>query len=138
MICPTNSHGVTVAISDTAIRKLQPKAKSYSSKAFRYQYRLFGKREKVTIGAYPDVGLAEAREKHAEYRKLVAQGQSPARLKQHQSTAEAQAQTIKEFAEFWMATTDSGPRLAQKSAALAGTRRLPRVRQSAAEGCDPR
>ena len=73
------------------------------SKVFRYRYRLFGNRQKVTIGQYPAISLSKARELHAAYRALVANGRSPARSKQDEQTAEAQAESFTEFAEFWLA-----------------------------------
>jgi hypothetical protein len=100
--------GLAIALSDTRIKALKPKAARYEvadegglfievqpskAKAWRYRYRLHGRREKVTIGPYPAIPLADqikagrvvtkgARTYHAEYRALVAAGKSPAREKQ--------------------------------------------------------
>jgi len=97
-----------MALSDTGIKALRPKAQRYEkadsgglfievqpsgAKVWRFRYRLNGKREKVTIGPYPAVTLADqikagklvtkgARTYHAEYQSLVAAGKSPARAKQ--------------------------------------------------------
>jgi hypothetical protein len=49
-------------------------------KAWLYRYRLFGRAEKLSLGSYPDVSLAEARDRHFEARKLVAAGKSPAQF----------------------------------------------------------
>lgn len=51
-------------------------------KSWRYQYALDGRRYEVTIGTYPEVGMTEARERHAALRIQVAKGENPARLKQ--------------------------------------------------------
>jgi integrase len=69
------------------------------SKSWRYDYRLHGKRETLTIGRYPDVSLAEAREIHAEARRQVAKGASPAKSKQAEK--EAAEDTFKAIAESW-------------------------------------
>ena len=38
---------------------------------FVYRYRVGGKERETSLGAFPELGLAEARDKHAELRKLV-------------------------------------------------------------------
>jgi integrase len=47
--------------------------------------------------------LAEARDKHHEYAKLVARGESPAKLKQRQKAEALQANTVKELGEIFTA-----------------------------------
>ncbi|MGZ8216386.1 tyrosine-type recombinase/integrase [Methylomagnum sp.] len=42
-----------------------------------YEYRVEGKKVKLRLGHYPDLSLAEAREKHQATRKLVRQGICP-------------------------------------------------------------
>ncbi len=78
-------------LTDMAIKRLKPKDKlckvadrdgMYVSVAttgqitFRYDYRLNGRRETLTIGPYGPDGftLAEARERCIAARKLVAEG----------------------------------------------------------------
>jgi integrase len=70
-----------------------------ASKSWRYDYRLHGRRETLTIGKYPDITLAEARELHAEARRQVAKGVSPAKSKQAEK--EATEDTFKAIAESW-------------------------------------
>ena len=41
-------------------------------------YRIGGSRPKLTIGPYPEIGIADARDKHAELRALVAKEGRPA------------------------------------------------------------
>ena len=41
------------------------------SKTWRFKYHLNGKREKVTIGAYPAFTIKQARDRHEELRALV-------------------------------------------------------------------
>lgn len=69
------------------------------SKSWRYDYRLHGKRETLTLGKYPDVTLADAREIHAEARRQVAKGASPAKSKQAEK--EAAEGSFRAIAESW-------------------------------------
>src|SRR5919198_1433457 len=69
------------------------------SKSWRYDYRLHGKRETLTLGKYPDVTLADVRELHAEARRQVAKGQSPAKSKQAEK--KAADGSFKAIAESW-------------------------------------
>lgn len=46
-------------------------------KLWRYDYRYEGKRKTLSFGAYPDLSLSDARERHAEARKLLAAGADP-------------------------------------------------------------
>jgi integrase len=69
------------------------------SKSWRYDYRLRGKRETLTLGRYPDVTLADARDSHAEARRHVARGESPAKSKQVEK--ETADDTFKAIAESW-------------------------------------
>lgn len=74
-------------LSVTAINNIKPKDKSYKrsdekglylfvptngSKLWRFDYRYLGKRKTLALGAYPDVSLAQAREKRDNARKLLA------------------------------------------------------------------
>ena len=85
------------ALTDTKLRNLKPREKAYQvadsnglvievrpvgHKAWLYRYRLYGKQEKISLGSYPALSLAEAREAHLDARKLVMVGKSPAHAKQ--------------------------------------------------------
>ncbi|MFM0338154.1 tyrosine-type recombinase/integrase [Paraburkholderia fungorum] len=48
------------------------------SKTWVFQYRIDGRRREVVIGRYPEIGVADARDRHAEYRAMVEQGNDPA------------------------------------------------------------
>lgn len=61
------------------------------SKLWRFRYRFAGKENMLTLGPYPDVSLAEAREKRNEARKLLANGQDPSALRRSQKAADATA-----------------------------------------------
>lgn len=47
------------------------------AKSWRYDFRLHGKRKTFTIGAYPEISLAEARASHLQARSLVEKGVDP-------------------------------------------------------------
>lgn len=85
-------------LTDKAIRALAPRAKLYrvtdadglcleiapagprsptGAKLWRYRYRFAGKPRMLALGEWPDVGLADARERRNAARKLLAQGRDP-------------------------------------------------------------
>ena len=81
-----------MALNDTAIRNAKPKTAPYKlsdggglfllvntngSRWWRYSYRFDGKQKTISLGVYPDIGLKDARAKHAEARKKLAQGINP-------------------------------------------------------------
>lgn len=76
-----------------AARNAKPKEKLYrlfderglylevlptGAKYWRMKYRFNGKEKRLALGVFPEVSLAEAREKRDEVRKLVAAGDDPA------------------------------------------------------------
>lgn len=76
-------------LTDTAIRKAKPKDKPQKlsdghglyllitvkgSKLWQMAYRYSGKQKTYSIGRYPDISLAEAREKATEARKQLIDG----------------------------------------------------------------
>ncbi len=87
-----------MGISDSAIRALKPRDKSYKvadekglylqvtpsgGKLWRVKFRVPGGAEKkLSLGAYPDVSLRQARELRDEARGLLARGIDPAEKKQ--------------------------------------------------------
>jgi len=81
-----------MALSDTGIRKTKPGEKPIKmtdggglylllnpngSRWWRWDYRHLGKRKTLSMGVYPDTGLAEARQKRDDARKLLAAGVDP-------------------------------------------------------------
>lgn len=54
------------------------------SKYWRLKYRFDGKEKRLALGVYPDVSLAEAREKRDAARKLIADGQDPGAVKKQE------------------------------------------------------
>jgi integrase len=79
------------------------------SKIWRYKYHYSGKREKVTIGPYPQIGIKAARDGHEKLRISLAEGTSPAKAKRAQKTdakvAAARDVTFREFAQRWIEET---------------------------------
>ncbi|WP_199029078.1 integrase arm-type DNA-binding domain-containing protein [Ralstonia sp. ASV6] len=80
-------------LTPTRLNNAKPKDKPYKladggglfvlispggAKNWKYQYPLGGKRCEVTIGRYPEIGVADARDRHAEYRAMVERGEDPA------------------------------------------------------------
>lgn len=59
-------------------------------KLWRFKYRFAGKEKRLSLGSYPDVSLARARERSAEARKLLADGADPGEVKKAQKNAKLQ------------------------------------------------
>jgi integrase len=111
-------------LSDTRIKALKPKASRYpvsdggglilevmpsGSKIWRFRYTLHGKRQApVTIGDYPAVSLADARERARRYAEIVAGGVSPVADAKKDRGAVKTLDSIKEFAEFWFESEIAG------------------------------
>lgn len=84
-------------LSDAKIRSLKSKDKSFKvsdfeglyvlvkpngSKLWQFKYRLHGKERKLSIGAYPDISLLQARKIKSEARAQIAVGIDPSEAKQ--------------------------------------------------------
>lgn len=106
-----------MALTDTALKALRPRAKPYTVTddrglyvevfptggiVWRYRYAINGKPEKLTLGKYPALTLKNARIKRDEAAQSVAMGQSPAQQKRLSKVAAADATTVAEFAERFM------------------------------------
>ena len=63
---------------------------------FVYNYRFNDKQQSLRIGKYPDIGLAEAREKHQQARNDLAKGINPSQAKQ-QAKQERKAALLNTF-----------------------------------------
>ena len=46
-------------------------------RSWRMKYRFVGKERRLVLGAYPDLGLREARDRKADARKLLREGRDP-------------------------------------------------------------
>lgn len=87
------------ALTDVKVKTAKPKEKPYKladgggmyllinangSKYWRMKYRFAG----ISIGVYPDVTLADAREKRSEARKILAAGSEPGEVKKEENVAQ--------------------------------------------------
>ena len=90
-----------MSLTDTAIRKAKATGKvqrlfdggglylevsAAGGKWWRLKYRFLGKEKRLSLGVYPDVGLAGARTRRDEARKLLASGVDPS---EHRKAAKA-------------------------------------------------
>jgi len=88
--------------SDLTIKALQPQEKAYrlndgkglfllinpnGSKYWRLNYSFQGKRKKLSLGVYPDIGLKQARLKALDCKKLISDGKDPSQQRQDQKQA---------------------------------------------------
>jgi len=84
-------------LTDTQIRNAKPREKPFKmgdalglfllvqpsgGKLWRLKYRIAGKEKKLSLGVYPDVGLASARKARDSARALIATGKDPSIEKQ--------------------------------------------------------
>lgn len=72
---------------------------------FRYYKPITGKRQTMTIGAYPEISLADARQHREDARALLAKGIDPQEYKREVMTEayEAKANTLAKVAADWLA-----------------------------------
>ena len=75
------------------------------SKGWRFKYRLQSKEKLLSLGTYPEVSLADARERLEECRKLVAQGIDPSEFRKLNRTRalERSANSFEAVALEWLA-----------------------------------
>ena len=85
-----------VEIFDRGYPGLAPRVSYGGGKAWAMFYRHGGKLRRRTLGLFPAMGLAEAREAWRETRKLVAMGQDPARV------AVKTSDTVNSVIEDWL------------------------------------
>lgn len=101
-------------LSDLAIRMAKPNEKPYKltdggglfllvtssgGKCWRYSYRFNGKQKTLAIGTYPEIGLKDARDKHLEARKLLAQDIDPSEKRRAEKSKSEN--TFKAWADLW-------------------------------------
>lgn len=109
-----------MALTDAKVRAAKPLDKSYKltdgdgmhlmvhtngSKYWRLQYRFGGKQKMLALGVYPDISLAEAREKRDAARKLIANGFDPGeKRKEAKEEQQKEFNTFEKVARDWHAT----------------------------------
>ena len=106
-------------LTDTEIRKSKPDSEAYrladghglylwitpaGGKLWRWKYRFDGKEKLMALGKYPEVPLAQARERHAAVRSLLANGTDPmAKRKDEKTTERAQSEnSFQTIAALWL------------------------------------
>lgn len=106
-------------LTDTKLRNLKPQDKLYKvadrdglyvavsprgSISFRYDYRINGRRETLTIGRYghDGISLAEAREELITAKKLINLGRSPAAEKKYGKNKIRDAETFTVYTDRYM------------------------------------
>jgi integrase len=103
-----------MALTDATVKTAKPADKPYKlgdagglylfvtpagGKLWRLKYRIDGKEQKLSLGAYPDVSLADARAKRDEARKQLANSINPASAKK-EALAQSEINKQNTF-EFW-------------------------------------
>jgi integrase len=109
-----------MALTDTAIRKAKPTDKPQrlfdggglylelspaGGKWWRLKYRFGGKEKRLSLGTYPDTGLADARDKRDAARKLLSAGIDPGEQRKAVKAAgeERAANSFAVIAAEWLA-----------------------------------
>ncbi|HEY3327461.1 MAG TPA: integrase arm-type DNA-binding domain-containing protein [Novimethylophilus sp.] len=107
-----------MALTDVEIRQAKPQEKAYKlfdggglyvevmptgGKLWRYKYRFGGKEKRLALGAYPEITLKDARERHLQARKLLADDIDPGenRKAEKQEKAFSKTNTFREWAGRW-------------------------------------
>lgn len=112
---------ITAPLTDTQVKQAKPKAKEYNlvdggglalrvkpnaSKLwiFNYYRPYSKKRANLSLGAYPSLSLANARQKREECRELLVQNIDPKEQRDEQTRkqAEAHQNTLKQVALQWL------------------------------------
>ncbi|MEY3694433.1 MAG: hypothetical protein RL083_258, partial [Pseudomonadota bacterium] len=105
-------------LTDTRIKTAKPQSKLYKltderglhllvypngSKLWQMRYRFEGKEKTASLGKYPEVSLAEAREKRDQMRKLVANDIDPVQSQKATKEAKrlAQAHSFEAVGRTW-------------------------------------
>ncbi|WP_374446948.1 tyrosine-type recombinase/integrase [Providencia sp.] len=109
-----------MALTDTKIRAAKPDEKAYTltdsdglflyihpngSKYWRFRFRFGGKQHLMAFGVYPEISLADARERRDAARKQVALGIDPRELKKElKEEQQKEFNTFEKIARDWHAT----------------------------------
>jgi len=104
-------------LTDVQVRNAKPQTKEYKladggglyllvtptgGKLWRFDYRHNDKRKTLAFKTYPEISLADARQRRDDARKLVANGVDPGEVKRAQKAIEqAQAETFKTVTLEW-------------------------------------
>ena len=121
--------GLSRALSDAKVRNARAKDQAETlsdggglslyipptgAKVWRYRYRIAGKPGILTVGAYPQISLEDARKAHRGARWLVERGEQPIHYIEREAARIEAEQAAKEFSTFaavvatWLDATDCG------------------------------
>lgn len=118
-----------MALSDLRIRSAAPREKPYKltdggglylfvqpggSKLWRMKYRFMGKEKLLSIGRYPEIGLARARKEQLAARELLVDGRDPSAVKQleREKQVELHSRTISALTDQFLAKQEKEGRAA--------------------------
>ncbi|GDE12406.1 integrase [Escherichia coli] len=108
-----------MSLNDSKIRNLKPSSKPVKlsdshglyllvnpggSRIWYLKYRFSGKESRVSLGAYPLVSLAEARQRRDDIRKLLTQNINPAHQRMSDKAAASPEKYFKAVALAWHKT----------------------------------
>ncbi len=113
-----------MALTATSVKNAKPKGKAYKladgggmfllvspggSKYWRQKYRIAGKEKLLALGVYPEVSLAEARNRRDQARKLLDNGVDPSEFKKSlkDSLHENSSNSFEIIAREWLDKTSS-------------------------------
>jgi integrase len=107
-----------VALTNILIQKAKPREKRYilkderglhlevqpsGGKWWRLRYWIGGKEGRLSLGTYPEVSLADARERREEARRLIAKGIDPSAARKAEKAAAEEAEaTFENVAREWI------------------------------------
>lgn len=101
-----------MALTDTTIRQAKPASRDYKifdggglfllvrpsgGKLWRFRYRHLGKEQLISLGAYPDVTLKDARAARDKARREIGQGKNPS-FERKRPTVAAKVSAVNTFA----------------------------------------
>lgn len=121
-------------LTDAALRRAKPAAKPQKladggglflfitlagAKSWRWKYRVAGKEKLLTLGLYPDVTLAKAREAREDARRLLASGVDPSEQRKATTAARttADGEAVEVIAREWLVSRPWVPNYQKKVAA---------------------
>ncbi len=105
-----------MSLNESKIRNLKPSEKSFKvsdshdlyllvnpggSRLWYLKYRINKKESRLSLGAYPAVSLADARQQRDGIRKLLAQNINPAQQRSAERTTHSPEKTFKHVALEW-------------------------------------
>jgi len=124
-------------LTDIQVKTAKPRDKTYTladgggmyleiaptgSKIWRMSYRQAnGKTNRLTFGAYPTVGIIDARAKRAEARKILTEGNDPGQVKRENQQAQsiAASSTFEIVARQWLDKTGASRKASTGKSVLA-------------------